>query len=236
MQIQTNMSLRKEISQMDRLMRKANIAFPRLSPYKAEMRLNSDKKKNLFGLCVQKLGAIVDENREKCLPFPWSTLQKILTNDLTNVKEYRLGDCGESSSIMLSSLLANGYKDGEVVRLLFKADARDITTGEYIGSRIFDTTHELIVRNLSKNADVENPKTYGKNLIVMDAWAGFCANMQEAFAKYYEIFKDGMRSQAVPNHNAIVKYTPIFQKIMGGEMIRELDTDEFKREFPELIV
>jgi hypothetical protein len=160
---------------------------------------------------------------------------EIIKQSTKTMKKTRLGDCAESSSMIMSSLLANGYKDGKIARLLFEAEAKDITTGKVVGKKMIDTTHEFVVRNLDETYESNNPKTYGKSLIVLDAWEGFCSNFQEAVKRYYDSFLGGMREWINPEANVRITYKPRFH-FCNFEPATAKDIEVFKGEFPELIL
>ena len=135
----------------------------------------------------------------------------------------------------MSSLLANGYKDGKIARLLFEAEARDLATDKVVGRKMLDTTHEFVVRHLDSGYNQDNPKTYGKNLIVIDAWEGFCSNFQEAVKKYYDSFLGGMREWINTDANLRITYKPRFH-ICDFSQATEDEARIFQKEFPELII
>ncbi|MCQ2755040.1 MAG: hypothetical protein MJ231_08375 [bacterium] len=227
------LTLRREIAQMDKLVRNSNLKFPRISPYKASMRLNTPQKQEMFSQYVQRIGDVVDKQRQEVCSFD---VLDIIKSDIKGLKKNHYGDCGESSSLTMGALLANGYKDGKIMQLMFDAEVRDMTTHELLDKRVLDTTHQFVVRHYNEAADFSNPKTYGKNLIVMDAWGGFCANMQEAFKKYYELFMNGMRKYQQPEHNIEIIYKPRFAATNAERLITPEDIENIRKLFPELIV
>lgn len=228
----TTIQIQSDIRKMDKLMRQANNEYPRISPYRVNMRAEKKHLPQHFIDWINRIGQIVDEERARTdvLPF-WD----IIKQSTKATKQNRLGDCAESSSIIMSSLLANGYKDGKIARLLFEAEAKDLTTDKVVGRKLIDTTHEFVVRNLDSSYDVEQPKTYGKNLIVIDAWEGFCNNFQEAVKKYYDSFLGGMREWINEEANLKITYKPRFH-FCDFAQATEDEVKIFKTEFPELIL
>lgn len=224
--------MHSELRKMDKLMRQANNEYPRISPYRVNMRAGQMNLTQRFIDWINKIGQVVDQERDKTsyLPF-W----EIIKQSTKATKQNRLGDCAESSSIMMSSLLANGYKDGKIARLLFEAEARDLATNKVVGRKMLDTTHEFVVRNLDSEYTPNNPKTYGKNLIVIDAWEGFCSNFQEAVKKYYDSFLGGMREWINSDANLKITYKPRFH-ICDFSQATEDEVKIFQKEFPELII
>ncbi len=222
---------KSEIRIMDNIMRQANNAYPRISPYRVDSRLQTRKPDKHYIDWVNRLGRIVDTERIRS---QWNSFLNILLSSTKALKRNKLGDCAESSALMMSALLANGYKDGRIARLFFEAEARDLTTNEVVGTKLIDTTHELVVKNASPEADSSNPKTYGKNMIIIDAWDGFCSNMQEGFNRYYELFLGGMRNWINKDANVEITYKPQL-RFLDFDKISDSDVERFKIEFPELI-
>lgn len=111
-----------------------------------------------------------------------------------------------------------------------------MSTGKIVSKRNFDTTHECVVLNLAKNACSENPKSYGKNSIVMDAWEGFCANISEAFKKYFDIFLSGTYKHIDKTNNVELSYKPRFYFYKHNEEFNEKTVEKFKKLFPDLII
>lgn len=222
---------KSEIRIMDNIMRQANNAYPRISPYRVSTQF---QRKNFTPHYIQwldKIGRIVDLERMKS---QWESFFNIILSSTKALKTNRLGDCGESSALMMSALLANGYKDGKIARLFFEAEARDLVTEEVVGKKLIDTTHELVVKNVSPEADSSNPKTYGKNMIIIDGWDGFCSNMQEGFNRYYEMFLSGMRKWINKEANVEITYKPQLH-FLNFDKISDKEIERFKIEFPELI-
>ena len=229
--LQTN--IRSEIRTMDKLMRRANSQYPRISPYRVSQRAGNKSLKAHYVEWINKVGEIVDLQRTKDEGKPFLD---IISDGTKALKKNKLGDCAESSSLIMSSLLANGYKDGRIARLFFVAEAQDLNTGKVVGKKIFDTTHEFVVRNLDENARSSEPKTYGKNLIIIDAWEGFCGNLQESLKRYYDTFWGGMREWINKESNLKISYKPIFEFLNLGHSISEQNISRFESEFPELLI
>lgn len=227
----TNFTSKAEIRRMDNLMRQANLAYPRISPYKVGMRLSGKSVPARYADWLDKIGKIVDAERVNTTQ---GNFISMILNATKVLKKNKLGDCGESSLLMLSTLLSNGYKDGKVARLFFEATATDMNTKEEIGKKMIDTTHEFVVRNAEAGALTSDPKTYGKNLVVIDAWDGFCSNMQEAFKRYYDLFFGGERQWVNSADNVIISYKPKFD-ILKLDDFSSRDVEIFKDTFPELI-
>ena len=222
-----------EIRQMDKLMRKANSAYPRISPYRVSHRVGKKEISPHYIDWINKIGSIVDAQRAKDSS---KSFLDIIFDSTIALRKNKLGDCAESSSLIMSSLLSNGYKDGKIARLIFEAEARDLATNQLVGRKVFDTTHEFVVRNLADGAISAEPKSYGKNLIIIDAWEGFCGNLQESFKRYYDSFMGGMREWINTDANLKITYKPKLQFFNFDSRITSEDLNKFKDGFPELII
>lgn len=222
-----------EIRLMDNLMRKANLAYPRISPYRVSQRASGKGIGAHYISWIDRIGAIVDAERMKDAE---KRFFDIILGSTKSLRKTRLGDCAESSSLIMSSLLANGYKDGKIARLFFEAEARDLSSNQVLGKKMFDTTHEFVVRHLDKGAVASDPKTYGKNLIVIDAWEGFCGNLQESFKRYYDSFWGGMREWINKDANVKITYKPKFHFCDFEAEATEKDMDLFRKEFSDLVM
>ena len=221
-----------EVKEMEKLVRLANREYPRISPWRVEGQVNKKGLGYRFKSWVRRIGGIVDEQRSETQYRPFYTM---IAEDTKAIKQNRLGDCGESSELMMSTLLANGIKDGKIGRLFFKADAIDMYDGEVVATKMLDTTHEFVVRHYNPSADTLNPKTYGKDLIVLDAWSGFCGNMQEAFKHYYDTFMNGMREFINKEHGVKITYKPCF-RVENIPDASDKVAESFKAEFPNLVL
>ena len=222
-----------EIRLMDNLMRKANLAYPRISPYRVSQRASGKGIAAHYISWIDRIGAIVDAERMKDAE---KRFFDIILESTKSLRKTRLGDCAESSSLIMSSLLANGYKDGKIARLFFEAEARDLSSNQVLGKKMFDTTHEFVVRHLDKGAVASDPKTYGKNLIVIDAWEGFCGNLQESFKRYYDSFWGGMREWINKDANVKITYKPKFHFCDFEAEATEKDMELFRKEFSDLVM
>ena len=224
--------LRREIRAMDKLMRHSNNAYPRISPYRVLHMSSHLPIAPHHTMWLYRLFQIVSNDRS-------IARDKALLNNFIYgtkfVKYSKLGDCEEATDIMMSSLIANGYRDGIIAHLLFETEKKNLKTNQIIEKGLINTTHEFIVRNLSQNAESSNPKTYGRDLIVIDAWDGFCGNLQESLKRFYETFLQGKRKLIVKDNEIEVRYRPIFYFHNNKEEYTSQDTEILKTLFPELI-
>ena len=226
-------SIKQEIRLMDKLMRNANNAYPRISPFRIFTCFESTKKNDpKYTMWLYDKSDIIDGERRRMNGY---SLLNMFAQYTRFVRYSRLGNCGESSAIMMSSLIANGYKDSQIARLVFEASTKDLKTNKITEQKIIDTTHEFVVRNLAENADPSNPKTYGKNLIIIDAWDGFCGNLQEGFKRFYDTFMDGIRVLVNKEKNIEITFRPKLY-FCPKEPVESADVAIFRSNFPELVM
>lgn len=222
-----------EIRNIDKIMRRANSAYPRVSPYRAHMTTTGKQISERHRNWIQRAGEAVDSRRSMVFGYD---LERIIANDLEGLRRNKLGDCGESSTLMMAALTANGIKDFELAHLHFDAEIYNNETKKLLATHSYNTTHEFLVKNLDPKADTKNPKSYGKDLVVIDAWAGFCTNLQEAFNKYFDMFMFGIRETENKRDNVTIKYSPRFTFLTGLTDSSKLNSDNFEKRYPELVV
>ena len=220
----------EQIRYFERIMRNANAHYPRISPYRIQM-LN-DNLPEKHEAWLDRVAEKLDMHR---LSARFKTLKDVIKSYVFNLKRERIGNCGESAALSVAALLANGHNDYRIGRLLIEATARSLETEQKLDCMVFDTTHEFVILNLAENANPANPKTYGKNVIIMDAWNGFCANLNESFKNFFDIFMNGTYKYTDNAHNAEISYKPLF-KIIDLGVNDEQAIQEFKMTFPELII
>ena len=177
--------LRLKYQKFDHIIRNSNIQYSRISPYRIHMKLGQKYISPKIHDWLREKEDIVDENRLKTSSQDFIS---IIKNDLENVRNHKLGDCGESSAIVIASLIANAIKNFKIGHLLFDISIYKKQTGEKIAERTVNTTHEFVALNVNDNYQSKNPKSYGKNAIILDSWAGFCGNVQKAFQEFYSVY------------------------------------------------
>lgn len=96
-----------------------------------------------------------------------------IINSAEIAKKFKLGNCGESADLVRACAIANGIKNHHSVSLY-----------AYKEKGALNLDHNIILVNLSKNADWRNCKTFGKKAYVIDAWYGFADYVSNAF-KFY---------------------------------------------------
>ncbi len=98
--------------------------------------------------------------------------KKIKTNALTIMKflveKFKIGNCMEQSIIMQDKLINAGIP------------------AKVTGRQLID--HCFVVCNLSQNANIKDPKTWGKKAFIVDPWLNkVFRSKEEAFSEYKSI-------------------------------------------------
>lgn len=87
------------------------------------------------------------------------------------VKNYKIGNCMEQSILIQEKLINAGI------------------FAKVTGRQFID--HCFVVCNLSKNADITNPKTWGKKSFIVDPWLNkVFRSKEEAFCEYKRIYSN----------------------------------------------
>ena len=180
------------------------------------------------------IGNTVDTNRQNS---SHRDFIQMIHNDVTNVRKYKLGDCGESTALTIASLITNGYNNFKVGQLVFDINIRKQGKKEILAKRIYNTTHECVVLN-ANNTTIEikqSDNQKNKDAIILDAWAGFCGNTQVAFDKFRMLFMNGNKKISDDNGYEYT-YSPRIQLLdLRIKNNKEL-TQKFAKEYPELII
>ena len=162
-----------------------------------------------------------------------SVLMGRIKNDIENVKKTKLGDCGESCSLTLASLIANGIKNFKIGLLTFNIDIKKTGQSEIYQQKNYNTTHEMVV--LNSNEDYIDNKSPKSDVIILDAWLNFCGNIQKANDIFYETFLSGFRKYKTPEGYECIYRPKIKLYSLNIEQTDEL-TKSFAEKYPELII
>lgn len=94
------------------------------------------------------------------------------------VKQQKVANCQERSFLIHNQLEQMGV-DSQNVRINFVPN-----NGENIHKN-----HAFTVIGLDKNADLANPQTWGKNAVIVDAWANIVKRASEGIDYIKDLFK-----------------------------------------------
>ena len=225
----TNLKYQK----FDHIIRNVNTQYPRISPYRVNMRFGNRFLPQQTRGWLDRVGDIVDVNRQKV---SHNDYVQVIKNDVQNVKVSKLGDCGESSAITLASLIANGIKNFKIGLLLFDIEIKEKGKKGILSKRTYNTTHEFVVlQPKEKSKTSKDSEKIGKDSIILDAWLGFCGNIQKASDIFYQAFMNGSRKIEDPKG-----YTYLYKpRILLHDLhinVTEKLTKEFAEKYPELVV
>ena len=218
---------------LEHIVRNTNNQFPRISPYRVNMRFGKKLVSQRFFEWIGRLGETVDLNRQKTSRKDYI---RVIKNDIENVKDSKLGDCGESTALTLASLIANKIDNFKVGLLVFDIDIRKKDKKENCVTRSFNTTHEFVVLNADKKEIThKNGDKPNKNIVIMDAWMGYCGNVQKAFEKFIEVFMNGNKKLTDDNGYEYT-YKPRIMLLDLGIKLTDKLSKEFAKNYPELVI
>ena len=220
---------RLKYHRLEHIMRNGNNQFPHISPYRVCMRHQHKNLPQHFFEWMDKIGAVVDENRQKVSSYNYVN---VIKNELENVKESKLGNCGENSAITLAALIANGVKNFKVGLLLFDIITKEKGKEKILAKRTYNTTHEMVVLNSTKEEYLDNKN---KNAIILDSWMGFCGGVQKAADKFHETFMDGTRKYLDSDGFEHTYQPRILLYDLKINTTDELSKD-FAENYPELVI
>lgn len=176
-----------EIRFADDIMRRVNNAFPRLSLTKIyDLAQNKNKITPKQITCINSIEKKIQDLRNirpSYLTHPIEYLKLLLYS----VKILKVGDCGESASLSKAGFAVNGIKGAKVG--LYGYDSKN--------NVVHNFDHSLFIVNLADNADLSNPKTYGKRAYLVDAWMGNVDYISNAFKKLKNEHEDVLKDKKI---------------------------------------
>ena len=111
-----------------------------------------------------------------------------------NIKFNKVANCCECSFLIHDTLKQQGVESQNVIMNIFKN-----------GEERFDRNHAFTVIGLKKDANISNPKTWGKHAVIVDGWANIVKRAKEGLDYFTELF--GFNSET--EHITLDKYRNI---------------------------
>ena len=111
-----------------------------------------------------------------------------------NIKFNKAANCCECSFLIHDTLKQQGVESQNVIMNIFKN-----------GEERFDRNHAFTVIGLKKDANISNPKTWGKHAVIVDGWANIVKRAKEGLDYFTELF--GFNSET--EHITLDKYRNI---------------------------
>lgn len=105
----------------------------------------------------------------------------ILNADLA--KKNKLGNCGEQSAIILTDT----YERQPTVRKATSIGV--IITDQHGKNKPGLCNDQFVVYGMKRSANVDDPSTWGKHALMVNAWADLCLPVKEGLTKLKELFK-----------------------------------------------
>lgn len=203
-----------EIRFADDIARKINKEFPRLSPSKVEDFNNIRSNYAFFLEMLDKLRVKLFEMRSKKYQSinNAESLSQVLSAITTSVKDYKIGNCGESAQLAEIAARANGINDCSCAFAFGNG---------WLGAFEFDHT-VLMVKN--------NNKPY-----IIDAWLGFADYLPEAIKRYQKDFREHFDFCYCIDEKIYfdkhLKFNPT-----GDIFAKGYSEEELKKLYPELVI
>lgn len=165
-----------EIRFAEDIMRAVNNNFPSLSTTKM-MKLCNKRNAKSSKQFVEKINAL--EEFKRTFLFDQSNAESRITE---YVRKNRLRNCGEAAFLTKMALNLNGIKNAKIFNLYgFEKLSGIIFPGIF---KNVNLDHAIVIVNMSKNAKLNDYRTFGKKAYVVDAWSGFVDYAQTAFKRY----------------------------------------------------
>lgn len=210
-------SRKSEIRKADDIQRKTRVAFPFFSPSYADAYYGScapvyhgeSAKKcvehwdNTYRLDrkANKI-AIIRENRSEELCGRRS-FENLVRETIKDVKKYGLGNCEEAATMVMASIIANGYPNTIKCSLKLDTSVIEKETGEVKYNSRDSLDHALVMSTMDKNP--LNQKTF----YIIDPWHGFADSVSGAKARYAQLVDKNKFTKA--KQKAINNFSNIYK-------------------------
>ncbi len=179
-------------------------------------------------LCLKN---IISKNRELRDMRPDSSKNPLgyIKMLLFSVSISKIGNCGEMGTIGKLALAANGIRDVKKVSL-FVYDS-------FGPGRMLD--HSFNIVNLSPNADLKKPSTYGKNAYTVDLWAGVVDTVENTFKRFEAEYSGDIRLKGIEIKKPKTRKEKLERKTLGVNIDYDFEVDDaaiaiVNRVFPKL--
>lgn len=206
-------SKKPEIRKADDLQRKTRTAFPFFSPSYADGYYSScasfyqapNTKKavehwdNMDRLDKEsRKMSLIREERRQALEGRYNFSAKF-TETVKDVQKYRLANCEEAATMVLATLLANGYTNS------FKCSLKLITSIYEKGAK----ESKFSLRDSLDHACVITKSPKDKKYIILDSWYGFADSMSGAKGRYKQLYDEKKLQKS--KQKAISQFTNFYQ-------------------------
>ncbi|MGD9580244.1 MAG: hypothetical protein AB7V50_02635 [Vampirovibrionia bacterium] len=108
--------------------------------------------------------------------------EEYIQANLNIIKKIKIANCGEMAIIGQHLLKQKGI-DVDIVRFrILEKGTDDLRYNKGVSD------HVILVKNLDEDADINLPKTWGNDAIIIDPWFGIVKRSHLAFNQYKELF------------------------------------------------
>ena len=185
---------KKDIRKADDIQRKVRLEFPMASPsyfdtfYKTIKSTNNRKVNKTANRISDRIDSKLRYLRERAERVEF--FDKVIgintpyATTLNFLKLYKIGNCEEAASSVLSALYANGYTNSHKANLGLNINIKNKKTKQIEYNDTMDIDHTFVITSLEKQE--AKPNDY----IVIDSWLGFADSISGARAKYKAVYGD----------------------------------------------
>ena len=173
--IQCRKETKEGLKKAETLLRKSQNKYgrPNSATY-IQMKVNAHKDNPQYKEISTKLLANAEEYSEAIMYKPYSSVARVTKGREAQKPLY--GDCGEcAQAIQNEYLFQHNQPTVNVVMNIRKSN------GGF-------SNHAFNLSNIKKGINPKDPKTWGKEAIVTDLWAGIAMKSSDAIKYYQEIF------------------------------------------------
>ena len=129
-------------------------------------------------------------NVRESIDFYYGPLEKFMERKMPLFKSRGVANCGEVSSAILYYLKQKG-EDAHKIHIQIKKKLFKKPE-----NRLF-SDHSFVVIGLKKDAKLTDPKTWGNNAVIVDAWNGVVGKAKEVLDQYQRMFKFNPKKEKI---------------------------------------
>ncbi len=175
-------SIKPSIKIGEKIIQEIKTEYPRIfSPAMLSIKMGNTYPVNLSNKCTPCLADIYNRNmqsidimRDKMLNLSFDNYIKKLLDFL---KTKNIANCSEMNRLAQYKLREKGIKSTLVMC---------VVDNDEVSRNVND--HTFVVINLAKDALIKNPKTWGNNAVIVDAWLKESGSANDIILKYETLF------------------------------------------------
>ena len=202
----------------DRICRMVKSEFPSISSSKLSIKVNTDKKYDKYYKYAKSLGyAIWKKVRDKVALIKDDTVERY-KKIAELVKQERLANCDELTSLASLICAANGIKTQPLIVYKIQGDTLDKKSCGHVALAL---TEKGDIKKEARMSDM-------KDVIIIDPWLGIADYAPNVAQEYKNRFPQYLK---LKEYDEVIMMPEDFKYVL-----KEEDFKEIKKEFPELIL